>query len=589
MLFKTIKPLINFVWPLVKQHKIYLVLLIGTNILVGTNQIFFPYIIKIVINNISTANDSQGGEWITFVHPIVYLLGFWFVLEFLSKSRDTLLTLTLPSLKMNIRVRAYNLVKCLPYSFFSKHIAGNLSHKITDLPRAYESIYQIFFFSIIPIVTIYFFSIVILAQVHTILLMLFCAWMLLQSFIIVKFCKKSLSSSIKHSSALSILNERIVDTLNNILAVKLFDKEKYEEYFIDKYGRNESIRYKNLLNHANSMKLIQGLSGSALMCSSTFFLVYAWREENLTLGDLAFISMILMNLITMTKDLGFQVLMFIKEVGAITFILQTVNFSQIDKESKTNTELHLKQGEINFRNISFSYPHKKELFKNFNLRIAGKQKLGIIGESGSGKSSLINLLLRIYEPCAGEISIDGQNIKNVSSESLRQQISIISQDPWLFRRTVAENIRYAKPDASPAEIENVCKLSHCHDFIKRLPKGYMTVIGEKGINLSGGQRQRISIARAFLKNSPIFIFDEATNALDSTTEDMIHKNLMNHIQDKTVIIIAHRLSNMKFVDRIIAINDGMIIEDGSCEELNLKESYYRKIANMQNSFYLQNG
>ena len=226
----------------------------------------------------------------------------------------------------------------------------------------------------------------------------------------------------------------------------------------------------------------------------------------------------------------------------------------------------------------------KKVFSNFNLTIEANQKVGIVGYSGAGKSTLINLLLRFFdiEEGNGSIEIDGQDIRNITQNSLRNNISYISQDPILFHRSIKENIIYGKQNATEEEIINATKMACCYDFIMSLENGFNTLVGERGVKLSGGQRQRIAIARAILKNSKILILDEATSALDSITEKEIQKALENLMQNKTVIAIAHRLSTLNIMDRIIVIDKGIIVEDGTKEELlNIENGLFKKMWNMQ--------
>ena len=240
------------------------------------------------------------------------------------------------------------------------------------------------------------------------------------------------------------------------------------------------------------------------------------------------------------------------------------------------------KGEIKFNNVSFCFRNNKPLFVELNLSISHAEKVGLVGYSGGGKSTLIKLILRLMDLQAGNILIDDQDIITVTKNSLREQITVIPQDPELFHRSIMDNIRFAKINASDKEVIHAAKKAECHDFIINLPNGYQSLVGERGVKLSGGQKQRIAMARAFLKNSPILLMDEATSALDSATEEYIQQNLLKIMENKTTIVVAHRLSTLKNMDRIIFFENGNIIEDGSLDGLLANHNgHFYKLWQMQ--------
>lgn len=293
----------------------------------------------------------------------------------------------------------------------------------------------------------------------------------------------------------------------------------------------------------------------------------------ISIGDIAFI----MSLTFLFAESSWQATMAVKDFLEViaafrsAFTIMQIPQNMIDKENAA--ELKISKGEIIFKDVSFSYKDNSSVFKNLNLSIKAGEKVGIVGHSGGGKSTLIALLLKNFKASSGDIIIDNQSIYNTSSDSLRSQISLIPQDIMLFHRSIGENIGYAKENALPHEIENAAKAANIHEFIENLPEKYNTIVGERGVKLSGGQRQRIAIARAILKNAPILILDEATSSLDSHTEQEIQKsiNAMLDIDNVTIIAIAHRLSTIKYMDRIIVMDKGNIVESGTFTELLSKE------------------
>ena len=268
-------------------------------------------------------------------------------------------------------------------------------------------------------------------------------------------------------------------------------------------------------------------------------------------------------------------------LGSITQGLSLV-YTPIEIKDKKNAKaLHVTSGAITFQNVRFQYRGEEPLFQNNSVDILAGQKVGLVGRSGSGKTTFINLILRLFEIKSGAITIDGQNIQDVTQESLRAQIAIIPQNPVLFHRTIRENIRYGRHDASDMEVVSASKKTFCHAFIKKMPDQYNTIVGERGLKLSGGQRQRIAIARAFLKNAPVLILDEATSGLDALTESDIQKSFETLMANKTTLVIAHRLSTLRSMDRILVFDRGNIVEDGTHRSLLARPTLYKELWDAQ--------
>jgi ABC-type multidrug transport system fused ATPase/permease subunit len=282
-----------------------------------------------------------------------------------------------------------------------------------------------------------------------------------------------------------------------------------------------------------------------------------------------------------------QVISLAEDTGSLSESLDQINEDK-DKviQLSSTEEFKPEKGEIVFNNLSFAYNADAPLFKGFHLHIKAGEKVGVVGPSGSGKTTLVKLLLRFYDVGDQEIMIDRQNVGKLARGSVRQNIAVIPQDANLFNRSVLENIRYGRLDASDEEVYEAAKLAYAHDFIEKLPEGYDTMLGDRGTKLSGGQRQRIAIARAILKESQILILDEATSALDTESEVLIQKALQGIMKGRTVVAIAHRLSTIADMDRIIVMQDGEVVEDGSHEELLKKKGRYFELWNAQSGSFI---
>lgn len=356
------------------------------------------------------------------------------------------------------------------------------------------------------------------------------------------------------------------DSIGNALTVKSFGSEDYEISFVQKaYQKARNARIASL-DKAQDLLRIQNTAIVGFEICALSLLIYLWYRQKVSVGDVTLVLLMLNTVIMcVIRAMG--------DIFDMNATFGSLKAAMIPFEAKHDVvdvpkakNIKIVNGNIEFRNVKFSYDNKT-VFHKLNLKISAGEKIGIVGASGSGKSTLINLLQRAYDIQGGEILIDGQNIATVKQSSLHDNIALIPQDTSLFHRTIAQNIAYGHQKASLDAIEKAAKLAYADKFIVSLPKGYQTTVGEKGVKLSGGQRQRIAIARAILKNSPILILDEATSALDSEAEKYIQKAMKNLMKKKTVIAIAHRLSTLKEMDRIIVLDKGKIVEEGKIDEL----------------------
>ena len=392
-----------------------------------------------------------------------------------------------------------------------------------------------------------------------------------------EYLKKYRAEMVKMRSKIS---GNLIDAMQNNFFVKIFERYDYE-----------SRRAKRLMEEEGkvierSVRVETGMSEGEKLYFDVFTLVfwlygiYLWKEGQATGGEVVLILMLIGSLGRSVSFILHRWVIFSGYVSEIrtNLIPFAAPHDLTDKEDAK--ELKVTAGKIELRNVNFAYKDGKPVFKNFNLEIPSGQKIGIVGMSGGGKSTLIKLLQRFYDVTGGEIKIDEQNIKDVTQESLHKALSYIPQSNQMLERTIGENIAYGRPNATKEEIEQAAKDAFADEFIHELPNGYKTILNAQN-QLSGGQMQRLSIARAILKDSPILLLDEATSALDSESEFYIQKAIENVIQDKTVLVVAHRLSTLKNMDRIIVIEKGKIVEDGTLKELIAKKGKFYKYWKLQ--------
>ena len=393
--------------------------------------------------------------------------------------------------------------------------------------------------------------------------------------------KKLVSLSDAQAKEESIVVGELVDSLSNHTNVRIFARKVYENSRMVTFFDRQQKAYTATYMYSTILSCIQGGLIAVMMGCSTFFLVYLYGKGLVTIGDFALILGLSMELGHMMWYTMSEVDEFNKAVGRCKQSLISLMIPLEITNKPNATELNCTNGQITFKNVKFHYKGTEPLFENKSIEIRAGQKVGLVGYSGGGKSTFVNLILRFYDVTDGAILIDEQDIREVTQESLRKNIAMIPQDPSLFNRTLMENIRYGRADASDREVMEAAKQAHAHEFIEKLPDGYNSLVGERGVKLSGGQRQRIAIARAILKNAPILILDEATSQLDSLTENVIQESMWELMQNKTTIVIAHRLSTLLHMDRILVFDKGKIVEDGTHNELLAKQGLYKKLWDAQ--------
>jgi ATP-binding cassette, subfamily B, bacterial len=305
--------------------------------------------------------------------------------------------------------------------------------------------------------------------------------------------------------------------------------------------------------------------------------IVLWQRGAATTGEVVLVCTLGLSVLHATRDLAVALVDVTQHMARLSEALATLLVPHELRDHPEATPLMRRGASVAFDDVSFSYPDGRKVFTHFNLRLAPGQRVGLVGRSGSGKSTLLALLQRFYDVQRGRILIDGQDVCRVTQQSMREAISVVPQDISLFHRSVMENIRYGRPNASDAAVLQAAVAAKCRDFIEALPEGFATLVGERGVKLSGGQRQRIAIARAFLKDAPILLLDEATSSLDIDSEEAIREALGRLVQGRTVIAIAHRLSTLRSFDRIVVLQEGRLHEDGPPDHLMRRKGLYREL------------
>ena len=471
------------------------------------------------------------------------------------------------------------------YNFFISNFAGTLTHRVSRFAHAFETISDNVLIQFFP--TFLFVlgaTVVLYIHNHTLGIILL-VWS------VAFVCFQLYTSKVRQPSrqARAEADTKVTGTLADAVAnqstIAQFSGSLHE---LNIFNTVVTVWRKATLNSWLVDSATWGGVGLfviIIQASLLYGAIIYWQRGLLTLGDFVLIQAYLLSVFNMLMGIGYQLRRFndaFAEAGEMVYIL---DLPHEIKDPAGAKKLAISIGAIDFDSVDF-YFSDKPLLKKFSLHVQGGQKIALVGPSGAGKSTITKLLLRFFDIKEGSIEIDGQNIAEVTQDSLRDSIAFVPQEPVLFHRSLMDNIRYGKRDATDAEVVEAAKKAHCHEFISALPLGYETFVGERGIKLSGGERQRVAIARAILKNAPILVLDEATSSLDSESEQYIQQALEVLMHGKTVIVIAHRLSTIMKMDRIVVLEGGTIIADGTHEELLHKEGLYKKLWSIQAGGFL---
>ncbi|MFV5490779.1 ABC transporter ATP-binding protein [Acinetobacter sp. ASP199] len=491
---------------------------------------------------------------------------------------------------MRLRWRFHNLLLKQSLDFFHNDFAGRLSAKVMQTSLAIREFWVILG-DMLAYVVIYFITInIVLGSISAYLIIPLMVWLVLFICAASYFIPRLSKISHEQADARAVMTGRVTDAYTNIQTVKLFAhagresqyaKTSMQEFMVTVYKQMRLGAQYEISILLLSVVLYGGVLGTA---------IWLWMEGQAQLGIIAATTAMVLKLNSIAEFLMWQTSQLFENVGTIQDGMGTLGKSISIQDKPDAKELELKQGEIKFDNVCFAY-NDKNVIDGLNLTIRPGEKIGVVGRSGAGKSTLIQLLLNFYRIDQGRILIDGQNIEDVTQDSLRKNIAMVTQDTSLLHRSVAENIKYGRPNATDEEMFKAVRKAEAEEFIPQLSdmrgkRGYEAYVGERGVKLSGGQRQRIAIARVFLKDAPILILDEATSALDSEVEAAIQSSLDELMKGKTVIAIAHRLSTIAQMDRLIVLDQGKIVEQGTHDELVALNGIYAHLWQRQTGGFL---
>ena len=492
---------------------------------------------------------------------------------------------------MRLRWNFHRLMLGQSLGFYQDEFAGRVSAKVMQTALALRDVVMTVADMVVYVLVYFITSGVILSSFDAWLIVPFICWMIGFAMIMRFLIPKLGKTAARQADARSLMTGRITDAYSNIATVKLFSHGAREAAYAKQSMEEFMVTVHAQMRLATLLYTCSFIVNSSLTVGTTALGIWLWYHGQVGVGAVATATAMALRVNGLSQYIMWESARLFENIGTVNDGMATLSKPHTILDKPQALPLKVTRGEIKFDHVDFSYEAGKPLLNGFNLNIKPGEKVGLIGRSGAGKSTIVNLLLRFYEPQSGTISIDGQTVDSVTQESLRAQIGLVTQDTSLLHRSVRDNIIYGRPDATEAEMISAAERAEATGFIPNLSdakgrRGYDAHVGERGVKLSGGQRQRIAIARVMLKDAPILLLDEATSALDSEVEAAIQESLDKMMEGKTVIAIAHRLSTIAAMDRLIVLDKGRIIEEGSHTELLEKQGLYAKLWAHQSGGFL---
>jgi ATP-binding cassette subfamily B protein len=548
--------------------------------------IAFTFSLKLIVDGLTLHGAGQPVAWTPVIFGIGVLLLTLGVRNGLYRLRDWLVRYSHPAMVNTLRRLLFKRLLTHSQNFTQSHFSGALANHIRRIADSYNILFFRYMHGFQGNGIILLSTSLLAGTVSIWITPLIWLWALLILGCMWFISPKMVRLSHHNAEAYSDNTGFLADVGGNLVAVRQHARQQHELDIQASHHAEMDQRWRRFTSFNNIVYGVFHLALSLLLSGCFVLVAFAWQRGTVTPGDIAMLIWLLASVYGGLMALIDEMTVFYENYGVFQENLATLAQPIDVRDVPAAPALRVPHGELIFENIRFAYPSGHPVFEGFNLTIPAGQRVGLVGFSGAGKTTLGQLLLRGYDLNGGRILIDGQDIAEVTQNSLREKIAIIPQDPSLFHRSLRDNIAYGKLDATDDEVVQAAKLAQAHGFISQLDQGYQALVGERGVKLSGGQRQRIAIARAILKNAPILLLDEATSALDSETEQLIQGALHQAMQGRTTIVIAHRLATLAQMDRLVVIDQGKVVEDGTQAELLSRDGHFAQLWRLQAGGFL---
>ncbi len=583
----TAKHVLKTFWQAVRNYKVLLFSMLFGVSLATAMELVVPLYYKKFFDVLTSSQDLRSASAHELVNIILTILALHGLMWLFYRACTFLNSAFQARIMAVLRQTSFDYLLAHSYDFFSNNFVGSLVQKVNRLVRSFERIADRLVWNVFPLairITGVSIGLWLVKPQVTLIILLWAVIFITFNFF---FSRWKIKYDIERAEVDSRVTGVLADDITNHNTIQIFTGHAEES------GRFREVteKQRRITRFSWNLDGVVDAGQALLMILVEFALFYVgiryWQEGVFTVGTFVLVQTYLLGLVGQLWDFTRVIRDFYQSFADAKEMVEILNTPHAIKDAPQARELIVEKGEVKFENINFSFQDTRQVLRGLDFTVAAGEKVALVGPSGAGKSTIVKMLLRLYEPTSGTITIDGQNTMRITQESLRRHLGLVPQDPILFHRSLLENIRYGRREASDEEIYRVARLAHCEEFIKDLPKGYQTFVGERGIKLSGGERQRVAIARAMIKNAPILILDEATSSLDSHSEMLIQDALEKLMAGKTTIVIAHRLSTIRKMDRIIVLDNGHIIEEGTHGELVQKpHSLYQKLWTLQAGGFL---
>jgi ATP-binding cassette subfamily B protein len=534
------------------------------------------YGVKYLVDGLSAGPAHAGTVWLAFV----FLMSLIAADNFLWRIASWTASFTFVGVTGDLRRDIFRHLTGHAPSYFSDRLPGMLTSRITATSNAVFTVENMFVWNVLPpcIATV-----AAIALIGTVSLPMSAGLIVIAGAMVIGMFHLAAAGKPLHddfADKAAAVDGEMVDVINNMPLVRAFCGLSFEHDRFDATVNRELTARGRSLRYLEKLRITHAAITVVLTIALLAWAIMLWQRGGATTGDVVLVCTLGLSILSATRDLAVALVDVTQHVARLTEAIATLLLPHELRDHPEAEQLVKSGAAIVFNNISFQYPGGAQVFDKFSLRIQPGQRVGLVGQSGGGKSSLFVLLQRFYDVKQGSVTIDGQDISRVTQQSLRQAISVVPQDISLFHRSILENIRYGRPNATDDEVLRAAIAARC-DFVETLPEGLATMVGDRGVKLSGGQRQRIAIARAFLKDAPILLLDEATAALDSESEEAIREALGRLMRGRTVVAIAHRLATLRNFDRVVMLKAGKIIEDGPPDRLMEGQGPYRELVTQE--------